>query len=156
MNNIFSLSPGQTLHIPEPTNDFVVLQFNREFYCVQDHDHEVSCNGILFNGILSTPFLKLDAEEQRSFDVLLDVMKEEFAQQDEVQPEMLRTVLKRFIIKCTRLAKLQFVDALPTIQEVDLVRTFSALVEKHFRTLHKVSDYANLMNKSPKNTVQRF
>ena len=155
-NTIFSLSPGQTLHIPECTNDYVVLQFNREFYCVQDHDHEVSCNGILFNGVLSTPFLKLDSEEQRSFGVLLEVMKEEFAQKDEVQLEMLRTVLKRFIIKCTRLAKLQFSDSLPTVQEVDLVRTFSALVEKHFRTLHKVSDYANLMNKSPKTLSNVF
>lgn len=155
-NTIFSLSPGQTLHIPERTNDYVVVQFNREFYCVQDHDHEVSCNGILFNGALSTPFLKLDSEEQRSFGVLLEVMKEEFAQKDEVQLEMLRTVLKRFIIKCTRLAKLQFADSLPTTQEVDLVRTFSALVEKHFRTLHKVSDYANLMNKSPKTLSNVF
>ena len=155
-NTIFSLSPGQTLHIPERTNDYVVLQFNREFYCVQDHDHEVSCNGILFNGALSTPFLKLDAEEQRSFGVLLEVMKEEFAQKDEVQLEMLRTVLKRFIIKCTRLAKLQFADSLSTTQEVDLVRTFSALVEKHFRSLHKVSDYANLMNKSPKTLSNVF
>jgi hypothetical protein len=107
-NTIFSLSPGQALHIPEKTNDYVVLQFNREFYCVQDHDREVSCNGILFNGALSTPFLGLDLEEQRSFGVLLEVLKEEFAHQDEVQLEMLRTVLKRFIIKCTRLAKLQW------------------------------------------------
>ncbi|MEL6539016.1 MAG: AraC family transcriptional regulator, partial [Bacteroidota bacterium] len=24
--------------------------FNREFYCTSDHDHEVSCNGIIFLG----------------------------------------------------------------------------------------------------------
>jgi AraC-like DNA-binding protein len=155
-NTIFSLSPGQRLHIPEKTNDYVVIQFNREFYCVQDHDQEVSCNGILFNGALLTPFLKLDTAEQRSFSVLLEVIKEEFAHKDEVQLEMLRTVLKRFIIKCTRLAKLQFADSLTTPQEVDLVRTFSALVEKHFRTLHKVSDYASIMNKSPKTLSNVF
>ncbi|MDZ7646569.1 MAG: hypothetical protein U5K54_04985 [Cytophagales bacterium] len=104
-NTIFSLSPGQTLSIPNKTNDYVVIQFNREFYCVQDHDQEVSCNGILFNGALSTPMLRLDADEQRSFNVLLEVIKEEFANEDDVQLEMLRTVLKRFIIKCTRLAE---------------------------------------------------
>lgn len=155
-NTIFSLSPGQTLSIPHQTNDYVVIQFNREFYCVQDHDQEVSCNGILFNGALSTPMLQLDADEQRSFNVLLEVIKEEFANQDDVQLEMLRTVLKRFIIKCTRLAKLQFSDTFISPQELDIVRHFSALVEKHFRTLHKVGDYADLMNKSPKTLSNVF
>ncbi len=155
-NTIFSLSPGQTLFIPNKTNDYVVIQFNREFYCVQDHDQEVSCNGILFNGVLSTPMLRLDVDEQRSFSVLLEVIKEEFSNQDDVQLEMLRTVLKRFIIKCTRLAKLQFANNFISPQELDTVRHFSALVEKHFRALHKVSDYADLMNKSPKTLSNVF
>ena len=155
-NAIFSLSPGQTISIPEFADDYIVIQFNREFYCVQDHDHEVSCNGILFNGALSTPMLLLDKSEERSFNVLLEVIKEEFLQKDDVQPEMLKTVLKRFIIKCTRLAKLQFADKLITPQELDAVRFFSALVEKHFRTLHKVSDYAGLMNKSSKTLANLF
>src|SRR5688572_29904295 len=65
-NSIFSLSPGQIISIPSAEDDYIVIQFNREFYCVQDHDHEVSCNGILFNGALSTPLLLLDKTEQRS------------------------------------------------------------------------------------------
>ncbi len=155
-NSIFSLSPGQIISIPKAEDDYVVIQFNREFYCVQDHDHEVSCNGILFNGALSTPMLRLNADEQHSFNILLEVIKEEFANRDEVQLEMLRTVLKRFIIKCTRLAKLQFANTFISPQELDTVRYFSALVEKHFRTLHKVSDYANMMNKSPKTLSNVF
>jgi AraC family transcriptional regulator, transcriptional activator of pobA len=47
-------------------------------------------------------------------------------------------------------------DRITTPNEVDLVRTFSALVEMHFKTLHKVSDYANLMNKSPKTLSNVF
>ena len=154
--SIFSLSPGQTISISKSEEDCVVIQFNREFYCVQDHDQEVSCNGILFNGALSTPMLKLNDDEERSFKVLLEVIKEEFKNQDEVQLEMLKTVLKRFIIKCTRLAKRQFAEIYTDIHELDTVRLFSALVEKHFRTLHKVSDYAELMNKSPKTISNVF
>lgn len=153
---IFSLSPGQIVSIGGSSEDCIVIQFNREFYCVQDHDHEVSCNGMLFNGVLSTPMLLLDEAEQRSFGVLLEVIKEEFNQKDDVQVEMLKTVLKRFIIKCTRLAKLQFSDKLISPQELDFVRLFSALVEKHFRTLHKVNDYADLMNKSSKTLSNVF
>lgn len=153
---IFSLYPGQTLSLYRQTDDFVVIQFNREFYCVQDHDHEVSCNGILFNGALSTPMLQLNEEERHAFSVILEVMKYEFKNRDEVQLEMMKTVLKRFIIMCTRLAKLQYANRLIDPHDLDLVRHFSALVEKHFRVLHKVSDYANLMNKSPKTLSNVF
>jgi AraC family transcriptional regulator, transcriptional activator of pobA len=155
-HSIFSLSPGQSLSLSNQTDDYIVIQFNREFYCVQDHDHEVSCNGILFNGALSTPILVLNEHEQRSFWVLLHVIEEEFSHKDEVQLEMLKTVLKRFIIKCTRLAKQQFADKLIDPQDLDTVRHFSALVEKHFKTLHKVNEYANLMNKSPKTLSNVF
>ncbi len=155
-NSIFSLSPGQSICIPDEAGEYIIIQFNREFYCVQDHDHEVSCNGILFNGVLSTPMLILDDEDQRSFGILLEVIREEFGNKDDVQLEMLRTVLKRFIIKCIRLAKLQFSNNFISPEELDVVRHFSALVEKHFRRLHKVSDYADLMNKSPKTLANVF
>ncbi|MEX1240354.1 MAG: helix-turn-helix domain-containing protein [Cyclobacteriaceae bacterium] len=153
---IFSLSPGQVLTVDRSGEDYCVIQFNREFYCVETHDVEVSCNGMLFNGVLTTPILVLDPEDQRSFGVLLEVMREEFHYKDDVQPEMLKTVLKRFIIKCTRLAKTQFKDHFSSTLELDTVRLFSALVEKHFRGHHKVADYANLMNKSPKTLANVF
>ncbi len=151
---IFTFS--QTLSVFRQTDDYVVIQFNREFYCVQDHDHEVSCNGILFNGALSTPMLQLNEEERQAFSVILEVMKYEFKNRDEVQLEMMKTVLKRFIIMCTRLAKLQYADKLIDPNDLDMVRHFSALVEKHFRVRHKVSDYAELMNKSPKTLSNVF
>lgn len=153
---IFSLSPGQVLTVDASGEDYLVIQFNREFYCVETHEVEVSCNGMLFNGVLTTPILVLDPEDQRSFGVLLEVMREEFHYKDDVQPEMLKTVLKRFIIKCTRLAKTQFKDHFSSTRELDTVRLFSALVEKHFRDHHKVTDYANLMNKSPKTLANVF
>ncbi len=153
---IFSLSPGQVLTIAGSNDDYFVIEFNREFYCVETHEVEVSCNGMLFNGVLTTPILVLDQEEQRSFGVLLEVMREEFHYKDDVQSEMLKTVLKRFIIKCTRLAKTQFKNHFSSTHELDAVRLFSALVEKHFRNHHKVSDYADLMNKSPKTLANLF
>jgi len=33
----------------EKSEDVVAWQFNREFYCIIDHDSEVSCVGFLFN-----------------------------------------------------------------------------------------------------------
>lgn len=154
-NSIFSLSPGQQIKTSNSIGNYIVLQFNREFYCVQDHDHEVSCNGILFNGALQAPVLELTKDERKSFEVLLEIIVEEFKYKDDVQLEMMRTVLKRFIIKCTRLAKQKFAGSLAA-EDIDLVRHFNTLVEMHFRSLRKVSDYAELMNKSPKTISNVF
>lgn len=155
-NSILPLSPGQTILTNGQSQDCTVVQFNRQFYCVENHDQEVSCNGMLFNGVLAIPILRLDEREQQSFHILLQVIKEEFAHKDEAQMEMLKALLKRFIIKCTRLARAQFSNHLISTQELDMVRLFSALVEKHFKSLHKVSDYANLMNKSAKTLANVF
>lgn len=155
-DTIFSLSPGQVLSISGKLSGCLTITFNREFYCIQDHDREVSCNGILFNGALPSPLLRIRPAERRSFDVLVEVMKEEIQNKDEIQLEMLRTVLKRFIIKCTRLAKLQYASRLLPMTELDTFRQFNVLVEKNFRTFHKVHEYANLMNKSPKTLANVF
>ena len=100
--------------------------------------------------------LRFNDEDQHAFSGILEVMKFEFKNRDEVQLEMMKTVLKRFIIMCTRLAKLQYAGQLLNMTELDTVRHFSALVEKYFHTLHKVSDYADLMNKSPKTLSNVF
>ncbi len=39
----------------ERAEDIVAWQFNREFYCIIDHDAEVSCVGFLFGGGIDLP-----------------------------------------------------------------------------------------------------
>ena len=41
----------------------VALVFNREFYCIREHDDEVSCNGFLFYGSSEPPVITLDEKE---------------------------------------------------------------------------------------------
>jgi AraC-like DNA-binding protein len=65
-------------------------------------------------------------------------------------------MLKRFIIKCTRLAKQQFAEQASSVSEFDLVRNFSMLVDKNFRNLHRVNEYADLLNKSSKTLSNAF
>ena len=49
---LFFLSPGQVFSIDaEKINEAYQISFNRDFYCIQTHDKEVSCNGVLFNNI---------------------------------------------------------------------------------------------------------
>ncbi len=132
------------------------LFFNREFYCVHTYDSEVSCNGLLFFGSDTAPVMKLDPDETRRLRTLYSVLEEEFAIADANQEEMLRILLKRFIIRCTRLAKKQILKRADEQSDIDLVRSFNVLVEEHFRTRKTIGEYAELMYKSPKTITNVF
>ena len=154
-NGFLSLTANQSFHFERP-EDVILWQYNREFYCIIDHDKEVSCVGFLFYGSNGTMLIQQDVTEVRKFDLLLEVFKDEFQYQDNIQGEMLRMLLKRLIIKLTRLGKEQYLKKDIPGKEYDLVREFNLLVENNYKKLHQVQDYANLLHKSPKTLSNLF
>jgi AraC family transcriptional regulator, transcriptional activator of pobA len=140
----------------EKPENIIAWQFNKPFYCIVNHDKEVSCVGFLFYGAKDILFLKTDKKEQQSLTLLLKVFEEEFGNRDAIQAEMLRVLLKRLIIKCTRLAKDQYLDKRILETEMDIVRHFNLAVENHYRKHHDVAYYAGLLNRSPKTLSNYF
>lgn len=130
--------------------------FNREFYCINDHDSEVSCNGILFFGTQDLPIITIPDNQLVKFNLLHDIFIEEFSTADQIQGDMLQMLLKRLIIICTRLAKEQHIVKSMDNEQINVVRKFNVLVDTHFRTKRKVSDYAELLFKSPKTLSNLF
>jgi len=130
--------------------------FNREFYCINDHDREVSCNGILFFGTQDLPIISIPKEQERKFNTLYEVFVDEFATPDKIQGDMLQMLLKRLIIICTRLAKEQHIVKQLNNEQIDVVRKFNVLVDTHYKTKRKVSDYAAMLFKSPKTLSNLF
>ncbi|WP_396636399.1 helix-turn-helix domain-containing protein [Maribacter sp. R77961] len=130
--------------------------FNRAFYCINDHDSEVSCNGILFFGTQDLPIITIPKDQERKFNVLYEVFEDEFSTPDQIQGDMLQMLLKRLIIICTRLAKEQLIVKTLDNEQIDVVRKFNVLVDTHFKTKRKVSDYAELLFKSPKTLSNLF
>ena len=130
--------------------------FNREFYCISDHDHEVSCNGILFFGTQEVPLISIPQEQQLKFDTLYQVFVDEFSNQDHIQGEMLQMLLKRLIILTTRLAKEQLIVNKLNNEQIEIIRKFNYLVDLNFKEKRKVSDYAELLFKSPKTLSNLF
>ncbi|MGF1671596.1 MAG: helix-turn-helix domain-containing protein [Balneolaceae bacterium] len=155
-NHILCLTPLQKVSLHSATYHFVMLLFNREFYCIHENDEEVSCNGLLFFGSSEVPVLTLDKDEQKKFNDLLNVFQDEMDTIDKIQGEMLRMLLKRLIIKCTRLAKKQFISPGTDDYERDIIRKFNILVEKNYKKYRQVSDYAKLLNKAPKTLSNIF
>lgn len=149
------LMVNQTFQFDRP-GELIAWQFDREFYCIIDHDKEVSCSGFLFYGSSEPMFLRLTDHEQASFLALLSVFDEEFAMGDIIQGDMLRMLLKRLIIKLTRLAKVQYAAHSMPGAGVEQIRQYRMLVEQNYRQHHQVAFYANQLSKSPKTLSNVF
>ena len=131
------------------------LRFNRQFYCVIDHDTEVGCKGLLFFGASQLPVIQIQEEDLLQFETLWTMFSIEMQSEDNLQIDMLQMMLKRYLILCTRLFKAQ--DQYPEEKiETDIIRDFNFLVEQHFKTKHSVAEYAELLNKSPKTLSNIF
>ncbi len=138
------------------TNDIVSFRFNREFYCVVDHDQEVSCVGFIFYGPAPVMFIQLDKTETEQMIRLKDMFVEEFVGEEDIKADMLRMLLVRLIIKLTRLAKKQRLPEAVSSQSYDLMREYCLLVERHYKTQKQVSFYAGELHKSPKTLANLF
>lgn len=116
----------------------------------------MSCKGILFFGAKELPIFEIPDSEIEKFEVLWKMLEIEMQSKDELQLEMLQSMLKRFIILCTRIYKSQNNFSKLNLKETDIAREYFYLVEIYFKTKHTVQDYANILNKSPKTLSNVF
>ena len=158
-HSLFFISPSQFYQFPEnKLIEGIILYFNRDFYCVEIHDKEVSCDGILYNNIFNVAQLTLPSDEIIPFENILVEIEKEFANEDTGLEEMLRLLLKKLIIKSTRLYKKQNHLQPDNIAKdnLDFLRKYSALVEKEYFRKHSVSDYAEMLDFTPKNLHKKI
>ncbi len=155
-NQITFFTPMNYVEASE-TGQGVVIQFNSAFYCVQQHDQEVSCIGLLFYGSSGIPVLQVSDIQETKLAMLLNVFYNELEINDHIQGEMLQMLLKRWIILCVRMAHVQLMAEIPLGDgRLDTIRQFNILVEMHFRQKRTVTEYADLLNKSPKTLSNLF
>lgn len=156
---LFFISPNQVLNIEslcDETGYFIF--YNRDFYCIQLHDEEVACDGLLFNNINNMPMTAIPDQETDCINNLFTEIEKEFMLKDASQEEMLRTYLKQLLIKSTRLWKKQHLNGVLTDNNNDpaAFRRFTQLVEEHYKQKHSVADYADLLLIAPKTLTHRF
>ena len=94
---IIPLTPLHHIEFKAINGEYLTLLFNSNFYCIFGHDNEVSCNGFLFNGTSNVMQLKLSESQVASLRDITDSLTSEYAIKDNLQEEMLRILLKRFI-----------------------------------------------------------
>lgn len=152
---LFFLSPGQVFSVDsEKIKEAYQLSFTRDFYCIQTHDTEVSCNGVLFNNIYETPFVVPSGKEVSKLDFILQNLIEEFELEETAQYDMLQSLLKQFIVYSVRIKKEK--DVVKESVETKLFKDFSLLVEQNFKKIHRVTEYAYRLGLSPKSLTKHL
>lgn len=155
-DELIALTPFHHIGFKAIQGDYVALLFNSNFYCIFGHDSEVSCNGLLFNGGSRIMRLQLGPDESAALHDLITGFTLEYKVRDNLQEEMLRILLKRFIILCTRVARSRFGIKGGQENSFDVVRQYMVLVDNHFREKKQVKDYADMLNRSPKTLSNLF
>jgi AraC-like DNA-binding protein len=154
-NVLFFLSPGQVFSVDsEKIKEAYRINFVKDFYCIQTHDTEVACNGILFNNIYETPFVSPCKKDTQKLDFILENLVEEFSNNATAQYDMLQTYLKQFIILAVRIQSEN--HQIKENLESKLFKDFSVLVEMNFKKMHSVTEYANRLGVSPKSLTKNF
>lgn len=154
-NVLFFLSPGQMFSVDtEKVKEAYKLTFVRDFYCIQVHDKEVSCNGVLFNNIYETPYVSPCEKDVVKLEFILENLIEEFNNSGAAQYDMLQAYLKQFIIHSVRIKKDNHI--IKDDKETKLFKDFSLLVEQLFTKHHSVSLYAERLGVSPKTLSKHF
>jgi len=155
-DQVIFCTPLNVIKVDKPISGIISFVFNKEFFCIQNHDEEVSCNGLLFFGSAQPQIVTLSKKDKKLFNMIFDFFEEEFNIKDHIQGDMLRTLLKRLLILSTRMVKNDFQDSNISNSQVDIIRKYNLLVEEHFLKIHQVKQYAEMLNKSPKTLSNLF
>lgn len=147
---------NQHLQVEKASGVSRLIYYNRDFYCIQIHDKEVACDGLLFHNVFEIPFVELDDAEDLVIKNLFRNIKEELEGKDSSAEEMIRTYVKQIIIRATRKWKQQNLNREIPGNELDIFRDFSRLLEIHFREKHHVAAYAELLHMAPKTLTHKF
>jgi AraC family transcriptional regulator, transcriptional activator of pobA len=153
-NTMFSFSPYQPFMFKsDDTLSGVAIHFHPDFYCIQIHQKEVACNGLLFNNAYEPPLTIIDASSAETFDMLVRKMKEGMSHHALAQNELLLSYLKILLISVSRLKAEQQPGATNLIKdskEPFILQDLKYAIEKHFKNKHSAGDYADSLNISAK------
>ena len=141
-DEIISVSNLHRTEFKNVSGRYLALLFNENFYGIYKHEKEVSCSGVLFNGTSGIVHLRLPITDSELLHEVVDRMVTEYILRDNLQGEMLRLLLKRFIILCTRLARKQLSGFPVNEKGFDIIQRYYVLVDNHFKEKKQVQAYA--------------
>lgn len=152
--SVFAFSPYQPfMFISDEKCSGFVVHFHPDFFCIHKHQNEVACNGVLFNNIYEPPYLTLNLNQQEQINTIISQLKSEVINHDLAQYELLVAHLKILLIHLSRIKVEQQPESSQDILKGEspfVLQSLKDAIEGHFKVKHSASEYADLLNISPK------
>ena len=107
----------------------------------------------MFNNIYKPPFFHVDENSKDEFSKIINQISAGMQKKSIAQDELLVSYLKIFLIEASRLKLEQQTsdEKLISIKDTPFVlQNLKNLIEIHYKTKHSASDYAGLLNITPK------
>lgn len=128
----------------------LLLQFHPNFFCVETYQHEVGCNGVLFNSVFDICPISVSLSETNELLSLLQAIDAEKEIDQVATNELVFSYLKIFLIKLTRLKTAQSsLQGTSTTIPANLDKLI-ALINEHCLTEHRPAFYADQLHVSLK------
>lgn len=150
-HSIHFLSPGQVHMISREENYHgYLLLFSREFYSSDFQKKDMLFELPYLNNNTSKPILELNDKEFEEFLELIEVLKRENSREHALRQNIVRSYLHIFLLKC-KVAFLEKSNSAGTNTDMSLVTVnqFKILLEKSYKEMHFVKDYADVLALTP-------
>ena len=137
-NCVLFLNPLDVFICENKESKISLMSIDKEVFAKEHCETETFINGLLFNNLLSDPFLQLSVEESLNFD---SVIKSEF-----------RKIITQSIIR-----KHEHHFSEPLISKNhQIAYDYLSLINEHFKMEHKVFVYAQILRLQPKILTKIF
>ena len=144
---VFLVSPRQVhaMRVDSPLSGYK-LAFTADFFVLDGRVADAVADLPFFRVGASNPVLTPAGEEAARLRLITEDLLAEFTSRASWRREMLRARFQSLVLTLGRVAQRQGVKAPPV---TGTSAKFRALVDKHFRRLHRVADYAALLALTP-------
>jgi len=139
-NTLFAFAPYQPfIFSPDKPINGIAIYFHFDFFCIHKHQKELELNGILYNNIYQSPFVKVDEDSAVTFKTLFGQIKTEMQTPALAQHELLVAYLKIFLITATRLKmqpQPQAAEMTINSKEPFILQKLKDAIEENYKVKH--------------------
>jgi AraC-like DNA-binding protein len=148
-NTVYYIKPGQVLvlEIDSDSKGFIIC-FDREFFELCEKRTSELINTPLFSNYINVPVFKINKETSIFMKSVVAEMLQEFKNYFDLRQEILKGLLKIFIIYLSRQFENEIQNSYQS-RRMELAKGFFSLLDKHFATKKLVKEYAEILSVTP-------
>lgn len=148
-NHLYCTSANRNCHTTiEKESEGYIIRFSRTLLYSSDGEFNYSCFSAFQTFILTGRVMQIEDPFLRESKKLCEMMLQEFSHEHDFKMPMLSAFLNIFLFHMMRKLN-NYLYHTDTSFRCTLVHQFNLLLEQHFKTNKKVSDYASLLAVTP-------